>query len=1203
MGRKQGQGNAKYLEQGAGVCTLFKPNPCDKGRSKLGQVPLKLPFSNYVKAHHISHAALSCGALMAAIVFFAAGAVVRLLVGPVSLGPLQQSLAGAIQNALPGITLAYDKAGIEWDREQDRIELVVLGTRILDQDGKVVASAPKADIDLAALSLFKGKVAVQRITLIGVSFRLVHMKDGGIRLGAEGEKANDVYARLYDLINKKGTGASSLKSFAVRDANLKLYDEVTGLNLSAPRANLSITARAANLITSFSADVNVSGKPAHVAADMVLPAGSGPISGTASIQHLDLSALAANAPLFRPLRLLPLSTSLSTRFALVPGGHVSQTDFDLEAKGDVPWSSLTSQALHVRELRLTGHYDGTRNHLSLTQASMDSKEADVRLKGGADFIFANGELDSIVPDISTIRAAFDMPGVFPGPVALQSAAFRGRWHATARSFDVERLDVSAPQFALSAKGTVQLGDPGQAPGLMLSATIQPIAARTLLRYWPVQVAGGAREWIDANIFAGQMGPISIQTSFTPGMLDQPVLPDEALRLSFPLSGVEGNYVAGLTHLTGVAGTATLTGDTFSADFSSGKVGLLTVSRGHALIPTLHVRGTTGEFSAHVEGAMPDVMTLIDMKPLGYPTRFGVDPRQTTGNANIDLTIRVPMLNSVKTDDIGINVKADVANYGVVLGKLHFTNGDVEFNIDNDQLRQTGAVNLADSRLNVDWTEDLKTSGDPITTRLAVRGQITDAGRAALNIGLGNILTGPVGVTATLQGHRGNLRAADAQLDLTPANILIPIIHLNKPAGQAAAGRVLVNFGAGDNISDETIRLTGPTLAANGTASFDGKGVLTQLNFPSVRLGTLNDFSFMLAKSPQGDTYTLRGHSMDGSLVGRNGSTTPSSPGANASTPPPDETPNGAFHIDAKLDRVAMRDGIALAPFSMDLAGVGNRPGALALSATLTQTGLARTAPLTASVTQTAQGRQLVLNAGDAGMLIRGMFAFESLRGGKMNLTATMLGPANSSVDNNPDYSGRLEITDFNMVNQPFLSRLFSAVSFTGVADLLGGNGISVDKLDVPFTSKNSVISIKDSVVSGTVGGTADGYIDRPKNQVALKGTLVPAYGLNSLISNIPVIGDILASKKGEGIIGVTYSATGNADQPNISTNPLSALTPGILRRIFEGRMPNAASAPSNTQGVPGANIVGSGSGAPVPPANPPQTVQSAIPTPTPRPEQ
>ena len=88
-----------------------------------------------------------------------------------------------------------------------------------------------------------------------------------------------------------------------------------------------------------------------------------------------------------------------------------------------------------------------------------------------------------------------------------------------------------------------------------------------------------------------------------------------------------------------------------------------------------------------------------------------------------------------------------------------------------------------------------------------------------------------------------------------------------------------------------------------------------------------------------------------------------------------------------------------------------------------------------------------------------------------------------------------------------------------------------------------------------IGATADGYIDRPKNQMALKGSLVPAYGLNSVLGNIPLLGDVLVSKKGEGIFGVTYSATGNADQPKISVNPLSVLTPGILRRIFEGHMP------------------------------------------------
>ena len=497
---------------------------------------MKLPFSNYVKAHHISHACLSVGALLAALVFFVVGAGIRLLVGPVSLGPLQQTLAGAIQNALPGITLQYDKAAIEWDREQDRVELVVLGARILDQDGRTVAAAPKADIDLAAAPLLEGKIAVQRITLVGVTFRLVHMKSGGIRLGAEGDKANDIYARLSDVITAKSSTTSSLKSFAVRDANLTVFDEVTGLNLAAPRANLSITARGQNLATIFDTDVNVSGKPAHVKGDLILPADNGPISGSATISHLDLAALASDAPLFRPLRLLPLTTDLSTHFVVVPGGHVSQTDFDLQASGDIPWAALRDKALHVRELRLAGHYDGARNHLSFSQASLDAREADVRLKGGADFGYVNGELDSIAPDISTIRASFNLPGIFAGPVALQSVQFRGLWHAQARSFDIEQLSLTAPQFALDVKGGVQLGEPGQSPGLQLTGTLAPIAARDLMRYWPLAVAPGAREWLDGNIFARRrIGPVAIADPFHPGMLDQTIYPDDAsLNLSFPL---------------------------------------------------------------------------------------------------------------------------------------------------------------------------------------------------------------------------------------------------------------------------------------------------------------------------------------------------------------------------------------------------------------------------------------------------------------------------------------------------------------------------------------------------------------------------------------------------------------------------------------------------------------------------------------------
>ena len=229
------------------------------------------------------------------------------------------------------------------------------------------------------------------------------------------------------------------------------------------------------------------------------------------------------------------------------------------------------------------------------------------------------------------------------------------------------------------------------------------------------------------------------------------------------------------------------------------------------------------------------------------------------------------------------------------------------------------------------------------------------------------------------------------------------------------------------------------------------------------------------------------------------------------------------------------------------------------------------AAISGNIETTLTGRKLTLDAGDAGQLIQGLFNFQSIKGGKLKLSASLPGRASDPDLGRaaPDYQGTLDIDDFQVVNQPLLARLFSAGSLTGMGDLMGGDGISVENLNVPFSSKNNVISVHDARARGrAIGATADGYIDRPKNQVALKGSLVPAYGLNSVLGNIPLLGDVLVSKKGEGVFGVTYSATGNADQPKIDVNPLSVLTPGILRRIFEGHMPTAANAPSNAPSAP-----------------------------------
>ena len=206
-----------------------------------------------------------------------------------------------------------------------------------------------------------------------------------------------------------------------------------------------------------------------------------------------------------------------------------------------------------------------------------------------------------------------------------------------------------------------------------------------------------------------------------------------------------------------------------------------------------------------------------------------------------------MLQDLAVEAVGISVKAQVSDFAVTLGRLKLANGAVNFDIDNSHLHQTGTVSLADARFAIDWQEDFRTT-QPITTRINAKGVMTDVARQTLNIGLQNILTGPVPVTADMQGHRGQLTTADVTLDLTNSALAIPILHLGKQAGQAAAGHVTVNFASGDMIRDEAIRITGPNVAANGIVSFDRSGSLSVLNFASVKMGALNDLSFVLTRS-------------------------------------------------------------------------------------------------------------------------------------------------------------------------------------------------------------------------------------------------------------------------------------------------------------------------------------------------------------------
>jgi hypothetical protein len=1107
-----------------------------------------------ISAHHLSRAGLVGLAAAVAVVVFVAALVLRLYLGPISLGPFTGELRSSLAQALPGLGVRFDEAALKWSSDEGRLNLVIFGARVFDENQRIIAQAPEAEVGLAVGPFLRGHVVVQRVALVGVQLTLVHGKDGVLRLGIGGtDNQSDILQRIRDAIAKSGKGATALNSFAVKRARLAFFDAETGAFVVAPDTELQIvrgTGRAGSPKGSIKAivdaSIEISGAPASVKAVLNLPATGDDVTADASITGLSVKSLADNAKFFSFLAPFDLKADISGSFVFAHGTQVRAAEFGLGASGIVDGMG---KPLHVRALKMVGRYDGATGRLLIDDASLEGIQAQAHMTGKGDLAFdTNGGLTKASLDLQLDKLALNLPGVMGRSVTVARAAVRGSYLPASGTIAVDQAVVYGNQLSAKFAGHIVLAD-NQSPEIDINGSIAEMPVRDLLRYWPLQASPGARSWIDANVPEGRIGPFVLRASIPAGALDEPQLPENALTLTFPMTTATIVYIHGLSPMTAVNGTATLTGDTFKAQMDSGDVGPLKVSAGTVVIPNLHLHGTQGVVSAHIDGAVADVLALLDHKPLQYPSRFQIRAATAKGNVTADMTVRVPMLRDVKVDDIAISARAATTGLGLALSDhLSIANGNVNFVIDNTQLHAVGTVGLASANLGIDWTEDFKPRG-PISTRVKVNGTLPQSALELLGIHADDYFTGPVGVSGELDGYRGKLQHAQLKEDITPTAVNVKMLGYKKPAGTTAQALVNLRMDTAGNVRTADLTLSGTGLAAHASARFGPTGDLQYLDIPSFRSGQYNDFALNLTRDPQqGSVVSMSGHSFDGEELVRDMAQRETAPQAPKTDPSP-----LPYRINARLDRVVLREGVVLAPFSLNVSGVGSKPRSLALSATQS-----KTAQLMGGITNAEDGSHLKISASDAGLLLKGLLGATSLRGGTLQIDAVM-SPSTGKNESGSDYSGKLTISDFTLVNQPFLTRLVAAGSFTGFANLLNGKGVSVDTLDVPFALHDEVLSVHDSRATGpSLGLTGDGYYDLATNQIALQGVFTPLYGINGFVNNIPLLGTVLGSKKGEGFIGVTYSASGNADDPSVFANPISALTPGIFRRIFQG---NAALQP------------------------------------------
>jgi hypothetical protein len=218
----------------------------------------------------------------------------------------------------------------------------------------------------------------------------------------------------------------------------------------------------------------------------------------------------------------------------------------------------------------------------------------------------------------------------------------------------------------------------------------------------------------------------------------------------------------------------------------------------------------------------------------------------------------------------------------------------------------------------------------------------------------------------------------------------------------------------------------------------------------------------------------------------------------------------------------------------------------------------RDTPVTADLRGRAQGQGrdlIILQTNDAGALLRFTDSYSKMIGGQLALA--MEPP---TVDPSAK-EGLINVRDFTIKGEAALERAAAG------GPVATPNGIAFSGLRAEFTRQSGHLTIRDGVVKGpTIGATIEGSIDYAGNTVRMSGTFVPMYGLNNMFGQIPVLGLFLGGGSNEGLIGVTYEVVGTPGQPVLRVNPISAMAPGVFRKIFEfntGKQNNAIEFPPN----------------------------------------
>jgi hypothetical protein len=1047
----------------------------------------------------------------------------------VSLPFLTPYLERALSAEDGSFTVRLDTTVLKWEGWERTLDIRMLGVKAIGREGQVLASVPDIAVSLSARGLLHGVIAPTSLEILSPRLRLVRSADGSFQLGIEGQgaAAGDILGRL-------------------------VTDLLAPPDLSRAMGYLS--------------QVRVTNADLKLVDEKL---------GTT------WHAPRASLTLFRDQRGIAGDLGLELDLAGETAEIDAKLGYDRQAQKvelGASFQNLDPSRLGAKELPVPG----------LTGVA-------VPLRGTlTSTIDIDGNVLNLGFDVTGGPGRVKVTDVYPEPLAVQWLELRGRAEEDLSRLVVDQafVDLGGPTVDLNGQ-VYRAGGGATAQGEVL---IKNMPVDELSRYWPAAVGMDAREWVLTHLSKGKVEESRAVFAAKMPDDDPKAAAIESLAGTLKADGVTVAYLPPMQPAEGVSARASFTADRFDIWILGGSVQGLKLDQGTVKITGLDKKDQFADIEIVVKGPVRDAIQVLDGEPLEAAKFLGVSPADLGGESATRGVFSLPLVKDLQLADVKLAAASNLRGLSIrhaALGQ-DVTDGVMTLRADKAGLQAQGTLKLGGIPGSLTMSQNF---GPQVAfrSRYMVTARPTDADLARIGFPVAPYAVGPVGLGLTYTVADGG--AADLQLaaDLGQTALDFKDIGWSKPAGVPGSARAAFSLADNRVTALRDFALTAGTMTAAGNAAFavgkDGVSRVQKLSFGRLAFGRTDVAGTVVFREAGGFDVDVNGPAID--LSEQFSPKEAGKPKTKEKGPPftvratartlwvgPDRSVRNA---NLQIEN----DGLRIRALTLTGDLVDGKAGADKEAKADAQTDVKTPTPFEIRLTPDGQVRRLAATSNDAGRMLKTFGIFDDMVGGRL----TLAGEIDDKLEGSP-FKGRLTVKDYRIVNTPVLAEILTAASLTGIVNVLSGEGIGFTDLDAPVALKDDTLTITDARAYGPdLGLTMKGTINIATNDANLEGTIVPAYAINSILGNIPVVGELLTGEKGGGIFAATYSVQGPLSKPKVLLNPLAALTPGFLRNlfgIFTGPEAGANQKPGAPESKPNATPAPSPSPNPNPPSGPPR---------------